>query len=109
MPTIVALPQKQEPKLFVNGTEVSDGKPVTISKIEIIENKSVAPAPELPPPIVAETKTEQTPIKTEETKTATDKDSFIVTPDYIQQSMFKNWNSHSFWIYPSHAPSSNRI
>lgn len=98
MPSIVTLPQKQEPKLFVNGTEESDGKPVTISKIEIIENKSVAP-PELPS-IVAEIKTEQTPIKTEETKTTTDKNSFIVTPDYIQQSMFENLNSNCIEFIP---------
>lgn len=85
-PSIVALPQKIEPKLFVNG-EISDGKPVTISKIEVIENRSAVPEPSTDDEI----KTEQAPIKAEETVNATDKDSFIVTPDYIQQSMFFQW------------------
>lgn len=82
-PSIVALPQKNEPKLFVNGAELSDGNPVTISKIEVIENTSVVPEPST----ADDTKPEPMPIKVEETKNAADKDSFIVTPDYIQQSM----------------------
>lgn len=87
-PSIVALPQKIEPKLFVNGAEISDGKPVTISKIEVIENKSAVPEPST----ADETnQTEQQPIKAEESVNATDKDSFIVTPDYIQQSMLFHW------------------
>lgn len=81
--SIVALPQKNEAKLFVNGSEISDEKPVTISKIEVIENKSAI----LEPSTAAEIKPESTPIKAEETKGAADKNSFIVTPDYIQQSM----------------------
>lgn len=89
-PSIVALPQKNEPQLFVNGADISDGKPVTISKIEVIENKSVTP--ELPEPSTADDKKPEpvsTPNKTEEQpKISVDKDSFIVTPDYIQQSMF---------------------
>lgn len=56
---------------------------MTISKIEVIENKSAVPEP-----LTAdETKQEPAPIKAEETKSAADKNSFIVTPDYIQQSM----------------------
>lgn len=82
-PSIVTLPEKNEQKLFVNGAEVSDGKPVTISKIEIIENKSAAPASSSADAIKLEPFTS----KTEETNNVPDKDSFIVTPDYIQQSM----------------------
>lgn len=85
-PSIVALPQKNEPKLFVNGAEITDGNPVTISKIEVIENTLVVPEPST----ADDTKSEQTPIKVDEAKNATDKDSFIVTPDYIQQSMLIN-------------------
>lgn len=83
--SVVAPLQKIEPKLFVNGAEISDGKPDSISKIEVLENKLVVPEPST----TEEIKPEQTTpaIKVEETKSTVDKDSFIVTPDYIQQSM----------------------
>lgn len=83
--SIVAPLQKIEPKLFVNGAEISDGKPDSISKIEIIENKSVVPEPSTTEGVKPEPTTPA--IKVEETKNAIDKESFIVTPDYIQQSM----------------------
>lgn len=83
--SVVAPLQKIEPKLFVNGAEISDGKPDSISKIEVLENKLVVPEPSTTEEIKPEPTTPA--IKVEETKSTVDKDSFIVTPDYIQQSM----------------------
>lgn len=76
--SLEVLPQTVEPKLFVTNPEISDANPVTISKIEIIENElrpieSTSLQPDIPK-IVASS------------SNALD-DSFIVTADYIQQSM----------------------
>lgn len=97
--SIVTAPEKIESTLE-NGVQVNDGKPVTVAKIEIIENivkpstptktQSATTTAAIASPVavtVTPTKSDVSdPKKSEPGKVAGDK-SFVVTPDYIQQSM----------------------